>query len=74
MNVTEIRRARAARPFRRFRLHLADGRELPVTHPENLMVTSDGRSIAVYIPGEGTEILDVPLLTRLDFRRRKPGR
>jgi hypothetical protein len=74
MNVNELRRAHLARPFRPFRLHLADGRELPVDHPENLMVSSDGRSVAVYIPGEGTEIVDVPLMTGLNYRRRRPAR
>jgi len=71
MNADELRRAHRARPFRSFRLHLADGREIPVTHPENLMVTSDGRSAAVYVPREGIEILDLPLMTALDFRRKR---
>ncbi len=71
MSINELRRAHRAKPFRRFRLHLADGREIPVTHPENLMVTTDGRCVAVYLPREGTEIIDVPLLTAIDFRRRQ---
>lgn len=71
MKASELRRAHRARPFRPFRLHLADGREIPVTHPENLMVSSDGRCVAVYVPREGTEILDLPLMTALDFRRKR---
>jgi intein/homing endonuclease len=71
MNVNELRRAHRARPFRAFRLRLADGREIPLTHPENLMVSSDGRCVAVYVPREGTEILDLPLVTAIDFRRKR---
>ena len=73
MKVSELRRAHQARPFRPFRVHLADGREIRVTHPENLMVSSDGRCAAIYVPGEGTEILDMPLMTAIDFRRRRRG-
>ncbi len=71
MNVNELRRAHRARPFRSFRLRLADGHEIRVTHPENLMVSSDGLFVAVYVPGEGSEILDVPLMTAIDFRRKR---
>ena len=73
MNINELRRAHQARPFWRFLVHLADGREILVTHPENLMVTSDGRGVAIYVPREGTEIVDAPLITAIDFRRRKRG-
>jgi intein/homing endonuclease len=73
MTVNELRRAHQARPFRRFKLRLADGREIPVTHHENLMVSSDGRFVAVYVPGEGVEILDLPLMTAIDFRRKRPA-
>ncbi len=68
MKVEELRRAHRRRPFRPFRLHFADGREIAVRHPENLMVSSDGRAAAVYVPGEGTEILDLPLMAAIDFR------
>jgi len=71
MNAEPLRRAVQARPFRPFLLHLADGREVPVGHPENVEVTSDDRCVMVYIPGEGAEILDLPLVTAIDFRRRK---
>ena len=73
MKADQVRRAAQARPFRPFRLHLADGREIPVGHPENVMVTSDGRCVIVYLPGDGTEILDMPLVTAVDFRRKRRG-
>ena len=34
------------------------------------MVTSAGRSAVVYVPREEIEILDLPLMTGLDFRRK----
>jgi hypothetical protein len=73
MKAEPLRRAVQARPFRPFRLHLADGREIPVGHPENVTVTSDDRCVLVYIPGDGAEIVDVPLVTAIDFRRKRRG-
>jgi hypothetical protein len=71
MNADLLRKAIRTRPFRPFLLHLADGRAVPVDHPENCLVTSDSRCVMVYLPGEGAEILDVPLMTAIDFRRRR---
>jgi hypothetical protein len=71
MTVVELRRAHRARPFRPFRIHLADGREVPVAHPELLAVGADGRTAAVYVPREGFEILDLPLVAALSFRRKR---
>jgi len=73
MKADHLRSASRARPFRPFRIHLADGREIPVGHPENVTVTSDDRCVFVYVPGEGFELLDVPLVTGIDYRRRKRG-
>ena len=73
MKAEPLRRAVQARPFRPLRLHLADGRDIPEGHPENVMVTSDGRCVIVYLPGDGAEILDVPLVTGIGFRRKRPG-
>jgi hypothetical protein len=66
-----LRQAIRARPFRPFRIHLADGREVPVGHPENATVTSDDRCVFVYVPGEAFELLDVPLVTGIEFRRKR---
>jgi len=40
---------------------------------QNVMVTSDGRCVVVYLPGDGTEVLDPPLVTAVDFRRKRRG-
>ncbi len=74
MDINELRRAHRARPFQRFWLCLADGREIRVAHPELLMVSWEGRSVGVSIPREGFELIDVPLITGVSFRRRKRGR
>lgn len=73
MDADKVRKAMRARPFRPFYLRLADGREIRVGHPENIMVTSDGRCVTVYTPGDGFEILDLPLTTAIDFRRKRRG-
>ena len=73
MKAELLRNAIRARPFRPFRLHLADGREVPVGHPENATVTSDDLCVFVYVPGEAFEFLDVPLVTGIEYRRKRRG-
>ncbi len=69
MSINELRLAHQARPFRPFWLCLADGREIRVAHPEFLAVSWNGRSLAVTVQREGFEIVDVPLVTGISFRR-----
>jgi len=71
MNAEHLRRLHRRRPFRPFRLRLAGGSEVPVTHPENLTVSSDGSVAFVSIPGDVVEILDLPLTAAIGFRRRR---
>ena len=54
-----------ARPFVPFAIHLADGRELRVDHPENAMVSDLGLSAAVVNPDGVIEIVDLLLITSL---------
>lgn len=71
MTLTEVKRAYAAKPFRPFTLKLADGSRLRVRSPEFLAFFPGGRTIVV-VKDEGEyEIVDLLLVTSLDFSARK---
>ena len=52
-----------ARPFRPFSLRTADGREVEVTHPEN--IAYGGGRIAIVMAGDDFEIIDLLLVPSL---------
>ena len=66
MTVEQLREMGDARPFRPFRLELADGRSLDVEHPEFLMRSRSGRTIVVSKPNDTFEIVDLLLVTSLE--------
>jgi hypothetical protein len=59
MTIEQLRQLHAARPFRAFEIHLADGRALTVQHPEQLAQSESGRTIAVARPDDTLEIIDL---------------
>jgi hypothetical protein len=68
MTIEQLRQAYQARPFRPFVLHLADGREVPVRSPEFMMTAPSGRTVVVMQPDETLNIIDLLLVTELEFR------
>ncbi len=77
MSIEQLRRMHQARPFHPFDIHLADGRQLPVDHPELLAMTPPGRTIGVGLDDGTIEIVDLLLVTSLKRRgngRRRPKR
>ena len=70
MTGEKLRRIQKARPFRPFVLHLADGREVRVLHPELLMLDPMGRIAVVFYPKGDLHIVDIPLVTEVFFKRR----
>ena len=71
MTIEQLRAAYQARPFRPFVMHLADGRSIPVHSPEFVLTTPSGRTIVVAQPDDTLKIIDLLLVTDLEF---KPGR
>ena len=67
MTIETLDRAHKARPFRPFHFRLADGRELPVPHPEFLAFNGKGRTAVVTDEGEGFEVVDLLLVVSLSF-------
>jgi hypothetical protein len=74
MTIERIREAFGAQPFVPFVLHLADGREIPVHGPEFIMPAPSGRTIVVFQPDDRMNIVDLLLVTDLEFKARKRRR
>ena len=79
MTIEQLRKFHQAQPFQPFDIHLADGRSLPVEHPEMLAIAPPGRTIGIGRDDGTIEILDLLLVTSLKshangttHRRRRP--
>ena len=68
MTIEKIRDLYNAQPFRPFILHLADGRAVPVDHPEFLAAAPSGRTVVIYQPDDTMNIVDLLLVTDLEVR------
>lgn len=68
MTVDQLRKMHRSQPFRPFEIHLAEGRALPVEHPEFLAINPPGRTIAVAVKDGTIEIVDLLLVTSLKPR------
>jgi hypothetical protein len=67
MTTEALSRAHRARPFRPFRLRMADGGEVSVPHPEFLAYNGTGRMAVVTDEGDGAEWVDLLLVVSLRF-------
>jgi hypothetical protein len=65
MTVEQVRRFHQAVPFHSFDIRLADGRALPVRHPEMLAVNPPGRTLGVCLDDGTIEIVDLFLVLSL---------
>jgi hypothetical protein len=73
MTIEEVRAAYHAEPFRPFVLHLADGRNVPVMHREFMATAPSGRTVAVYQPDNSFHVVDLLLVTDLEFNLQTNG-
>jgi len=68
MTSEKIHELHLARPFRPFTIHLADGRKIPVHHPEFMAESPTGR-IAIVFRANGThEYIDLLLVTSVEVK------
>jgi hypothetical protein len=78
MTMDQLQNVWKAQPFRPFVIHLADGRQIKVVHPDFLSRSPSGRSIVVHQPDESFNVIDLLLVTDLELRsngqRRRRGR
>jgi len=65
MRSTEIRNAQRAQPFQPFVLHLADGRQFFVDHPEFIIVSRNERRVIIDDIDGNMEIIDPMLVTSI---------
>lgn len=71
MTIDHIRKAAKAQPFVPFTVSLGDGRRLLVGHPENIMISSEAtRTIIIAESGEDYGIIDLLLVTSIDYKKR----
>jgi len=68
MTIEQLGKMHQMRPFQPFDVHLADGRALPVDHPEFLSQSPTGRTIVVGLPDGTHEVVDLLLVTSLKSR------
>ncbi len=68
MTINQLRNAYDAQPFQPFVLHLADGREIPVRHREFIISAPSGRTVIVYQRDDSFNIIDLLLVTDLEFK------
>jgi hypothetical protein len=68
MTFRQLREFYSARPFQRFVMHLADGQEIPVPHPEWMMLVPDGRTVYVSQRDGTVNAVDLRLVTNLEIR------
>jgi len=66
MTIEQLRTYHQGRPFRPFRVHIADGRQLDVLHPEYLAHSPSGRAMSIYKTDETSEVVDFLLVTSLE--------
>lgn len=80
MTTDQLREVHHAQPFEPFTLHLADGREFRVGHPEFLAMSPGGRTIYVVTGEASLERIDLLMVVSISTgsqngrgRRKKAG-
>ncbi|OHB64914.1 MAG: hypothetical protein A2Y77_03950 [Planctomycetes bacterium RBG_13_62_9] len=72
MNLEGVREALHREPFKPFEICLADGRRVPVRHPDFVAVGK--RRIIVVQPDDSTMFVEPLLIVSLDFNGEHPVR
>ncbi len=67
MTMESLDRAIHAAPFKPFSFMLADGRKLPVRHPDFVAFNPKGRVAVVMDENDGAEHVDLLLVVSLSF-------
>jgi hypothetical protein len=66
MKIEKIREVLHAHPFRPFKIRLADGDRIRVTHEDFVALDPRGRELIVYLPDSSHQIVDAMLITQLE--------
>jgi hypothetical protein len=73
VTIEQVRNFYNAMPFQPFVMHLADGRVVPVLHPEYMASAPSGRTVTVYQPDDTMNVIDLLLETDLEVKRAERG-
>ena len=73
MTIEQLRTFYSAQPFQPFVMHLADGRSIPVLHPEFMASAPSGRTVTVYQPDDTLNVIDLLLVTDLELKLSRNG-
>ena len=73
MTLEELRAFSRAQPFRPFVVHLADGGQVVVRHPEFLVIEPGGQTIKIYQPDESVNDIDLALVTDVQIKSTAKG-
>ncbi|HEU0011583.1 MAG TPA: hypothetical protein VFT34_17335 [Verrucomicrobiae bacterium] len=68
MTKDEIRERISVKPFRPFKVRLADGVEIDVPTGDHVHLHPGGRTLFVHLDRGGTKIIDVALVTALEVK------
>ncbi|HEV7225203.1 MAG TPA: hypothetical protein VGN42_21030 [Pirellulales bacterium] len=67
MTIEQFRSSLHMRPFKPFTIRMADGRSFEVPHPDFVMEFPSGRTVIVVQPDDSYSLLDLLLMTELEF-------
>ena len=66
MTTERLRDFIRATPFRPFIVHLADGREFYIAHPEMIAHASPSRIAVLALPNDSIEVVDLLMIVSLE--------
>lgn len=72
MKIENLRELHTAQPFRPFKIHLSDGRQMIVPHPEMLAYAADGQTIVVFQADNTMRVISWPQVTELEVNLDRP--
>ncbi len=70
MNPERIQKLIRSQPFRPFTVHLADGRQIAVRHPEFVELAPGGRKMTVHQPDDTQDTVELSMVTDLEVDAR----
>jgi hypothetical protein len=75
VKANELRQLLRASPYHPITVCMASNRKYAIPHPEFAALAPDGRTLVVFLAGgQGLDVLDVPLIERIEVRKRVAGR
>ena len=71
MDIKKIRDRLHELPFRPFSIHLADGRDIMIQHPDFVALDPEETELVAFAPDGSMKIVNLDLMTSLDISRPK---